>query len=225
MKAPVYASLRSAHPVFGYVPFTHPEIVRKPVIMQVSHENRTVSFSDKSKLEDVDHIIFATGYSFSLPFLPSVEVVNRRVPGLYLHIFRREDPTLALIGGVSNCSRIKTRYITHRITDCRRIHIPRLRVASSSYFPILCWKSILTIHRLAKAMGARSISHCGRWSPFLQASSKIRGVFRSAQESRGRAWSWNTWTCPAKVESRVANRLLDHTCPTYAVVERRCCCG
>jgi len=110
VKTPVYASLRSPHPVFGFIPFTHPEIERKPVINQVSAENRTVSFSDGSKLENVDHIIFATGYSFSLPFLPSVKVVNRRVPGLYLHIFRQEDPTLALIGGVSTHFSIKPEF-------------------------------------------------------------------------------------------------------------------
>jgi hypothetical protein len=100
VKTPIYASLRKEHPVFGYIPFTHPEINRKPVITKVSSENRTVFFSDGSKLEDVDHIIFATGYSFSLPFLPSVKVVSRRIPGLYQHIFKQEDPTLTFIGGV-----------------------------------------------------------------------------------------------------------------------------
>jgi hypothetical protein len=101
VKTPIYSSLRNGHPVFGYTPFTHPEINRKPVITGVSSENRTVNFSDGSKLENVDHIIFATGYSFSLPFLPSAPVVNRRIPGLYQHIFKQDDPTLTFIGGVS----------------------------------------------------------------------------------------------------------------------------
>ncbi|TVY16178.1 Thiol-specific monooxygenase [Lachnellula arida] len=125
VKVPVYASLRSANPVFGYTPFTHPEIVRKPVITQVSVENRTVFFSDGSKLEDVDHIIFATGYSFSLPFLPSAKVVNRRIPGLYLHIFKQDDPTLTFIGGTAGG-------FTFRVFEWQAVAISRFLAGRAS---------------------------------------------------------------------------------------------
>ena len=99
---PVYSSLRTPNPVFGFVPFDHPSIEKKPIITQILSEGsqRTVIFSDGSKVENVDHIIFGTGYTFSVPFLPSLPIANRIVPGLYLHIFKQDDPTLAFIGGV-----------------------------------------------------------------------------------------------------------------------------
>ncbi|EXJ89610.1 hypothetical protein A1O3_02677 [Capronia epimyces CBS 606.96] len=102
-KSPVYASIREPHRVYGTVPFEHPQISLKPTISHVSTSpnSRTVFFSDGSKVENVDHIIFGTGYDFSLPFLPSVKVVNRRIPGTYQHIFMQDDPTLAFVGGVS----------------------------------------------------------------------------------------------------------------------------
>ncbi|TVY68775.1 Thiol-specific monooxygenase [Lachnellula suecica] len=125
VKLPVYASLRSAHPVFGYVPFTHPEIVRKPQITQVNANNRTVSFFDGSKLEDVDHIIFATGYNFSLPFLPSTKVVNRRIPGLYQHIFKQDDPTLTFIGGTAGG-------FTFRVFEWQAVAISRFLAGRAS---------------------------------------------------------------------------------------------
>jgi hypothetical protein len=50
---------------------------------------------------NVDHIIFGTGYSWTLPFLPSVEVRNNRVPGLYQHVVYRKDPTLLFVGATA----------------------------------------------------------------------------------------------------------------------------
>lgn len=105
---PVYSSVRGPHPVFGLKAFEHPNIVIKPTISRVesslsSTEHRklvTVFFSDDSKIEDVDHIIFGTGYVFSLPFLPSVKIVNRRLDGFYFHVWKQDDPTLAIVGGV-----------------------------------------------------------------------------------------------------------------------------
>lgn len=36
-----------------------------------------------------------------MPFLPNMEIRNNRVPGLYMHVFNRENPTLAFIGAVA----------------------------------------------------------------------------------------------------------------------------
>lgn len=57
-------------------------------------------FVDGSLVRDVDEIIFGTGYSWSLPFLPDVEVRNNRVPKLYLHVVYQKDPTLLFVGAV-----------------------------------------------------------------------------------------------------------------------------
>jgi len=84
------------------IPFDHPFINLKPTISHVSSGSgkKIVYFSDASKVEDVDHIIYGTGYTFSVPFLPDIKIVNRIVPNLYLHVFSQDDPTLTFIGGV-----------------------------------------------------------------------------------------------------------------------------
>ncbi|NP_001075714.1 flavin-containing monooxygenase 5 [Oryctolagus cuniculus] len=57
-------------------------------------------FEDGSREDDIDAVIFATGYSFSFPFLEdSVKVVKNKV-SLYKKVFppNLEKPTLAIIG-------------------------------------------------------------------------------------------------------------------------------
>ncbi|TVY88540.1 Thiol-specific monooxygenase [Lachnellula willkommii] len=102
-QSPVYASIRGPHRVYGIVPFEHPHIALKPTISRVStsKNKRTVYFSDGTQVDDVDYIIFGTGFDFSLPFLPSVKIENRRILGIYQHIFMQDDPTLACVGAVS----------------------------------------------------------------------------------------------------------------------------
>lgn len=110
VKSPVYASIRAPHRKYGVIPFEHPNIALKPTILRVSTSpaSRTVYFSDGSKVDNVDHIIFGTGYDFSLPFLPSVKVANRRILGTYQHIFLQDDPTLSFVGGVNDCQKTDT---------------------------------------------------------------------------------------------------------------------
>lgn len=83
---------------FGDEAFKHPDIVKRPSICHV--DGRTVHFVDGKSVPDVDYIIFGTGYSWSLPFLPNVEVRNNRVPGLYQHVVYQQDPSLLFIGAV-----------------------------------------------------------------------------------------------------------------------------
>ncbi|EPY89994.1 dimethylaniline monooxygenase [N-oxide-forming] 5 [Camelus ferus] len=57
-------------------------------------------FEDGSREEDIDAVIFATGYSFDFPFLEdSVKVVKNKI-SLYKKVFppNLEKPTLAIIG-------------------------------------------------------------------------------------------------------------------------------
>lgn len=90
------------HPYFGEEAFRNPYIKRWPQISRVdsTNSNRIVYFEDGTSLTGVDHIIFCTGYSWTLPFLPDIPIRNNRVPDLYLHIFHRQDPTLVFIGAV-----------------------------------------------------------------------------------------------------------------------------
>jgi hypothetical protein len=103
-KGPVYAVVvgHKANSYFGDVAFQHPGIVPKPSISHVTTSNgeRRVHFVDGTSINDVDEIIFGTGYSWSLPFLPHVEVRNNRVPDLYQHVVYQKDPTLLFIGAV-----------------------------------------------------------------------------------------------------------------------------
>ena len=58
-------------------------------------------FEDGTFETDVDYLIFGTGFSWTLPFLPQVATRNNRVPDLYQHVFYRHDPTLVFVGAVS----------------------------------------------------------------------------------------------------------------------------
>jgi hypothetical protein len=102
----VYASIRD-HPIpaFGWDPFEHPKITIKPAIQRFDPETGHVHFTDGSYLNNIDHIIYGTGYTFSFPFIPVVQkrVKNayRRLPGVYQHTWNIEDPTLTFVGMVS----------------------------------------------------------------------------------------------------------------------------
>ncbi|KAK4646861.1 uncharacterized protein QC761_0028540 [Podospora bellae-mahoneyi] len=100
---PLISSIRGDPiPSFGWTPFIHPHIVIKKQISSLCLTTGTVFFTDGSKVKDVDHIIFATGYTFSFPFLPVVQErvkkANRRLPGVYQHTFDILDPTLTFVG-------------------------------------------------------------------------------------------------------------------------------
>lgn len=105
-ESPVYASIRGDPlPVFGWAPYTHPKISVKKGITRFDAEKGRIHFSDGTHLDDIDHVIFGTGYTFSLPFLPEVQDrikhAYRRLPGVYQHTWNIEDPTLAFVGMVS----------------------------------------------------------------------------------------------------------------------------
>lgn len=104
-RGPIYAVIKGhkANGYFGDEAFKHPSIEAKPSISHVTSSNgeRTVHFVDGTSVADVDEIIFGTGYSWSLPFLPNVEIRNNRVPGLYLHVVYQKDPTLLFVGAVA----------------------------------------------------------------------------------------------------------------------------
>lgn len=104
-KGPVYAVVlgHKANGYFGDVAFKHPGIVEKPSVSHITTANgdRAVHFVDGTSVPNVDELIFGTGYSWTLPFLPQVEVRNNRVPGLYQHVAYQNDPTLLFVGAVA----------------------------------------------------------------------------------------------------------------------------
>ncbi|KAJ5922272.1 hypothetical protein N7516_009975 [Penicillium verrucosum] len=103
-QTPVIAVVRGRYNAyFGDLAFQHPKIQRRPPISHITSNDqgeRTVHFEDGTSETGVDHLIFGTGFSWTLPFLPQVAMRNNRVPDLYQHVFYRHDPSLVFIGAV-----------------------------------------------------------------------------------------------------------------------------
>lgn len=102
-QTPVHCVVRGRwHPYFGGTAFDHTAIEKHPSIKNIYSQDgeRTVVFEDGSSIQDVDHFILGTGYSWTLPFLPDIPIRNNRIPDLYLHVFKQNDPTLIFIGAV-----------------------------------------------------------------------------------------------------------------------------
>jgi hypothetical protein len=133
---PVIGALRGDPvPQLGLVPWTHPHIVIKKQITQFDPESGRIFFEDGSFMDNVDHVIFGTGYTFSLPWIPEVqkkiEGAYRRLPGVYQHTWNIDDPTLTFVGLVSPAATIYPLILTLTIMIARwRVYFPRLRMAS-----------------------------------------------------------------------------------------------
>lgn len=113
---PVISSLRNHSRIFGTAPFTHPDIDNRSQISSLDAKTGQVHFTDGSSIDRVDHILFATGYDFSFPFLPHLKSVHKRIPGLYQHIFKIDDPTLAFIGMVVTPSHPSPSFVSMYMT-------------------------------------------------------------------------------------------------------------
>lgn len=102
-KGPIYLSQRTPHPRYPTVFETH----GIKVVSTIDKITGTdIHLSDGTVLNDVETIVFATGYFYSYPFLSKVRppqvVSGRRVPGLYQHIFDIHNPdTIAFVGVVN----------------------------------------------------------------------------------------------------------------------------
>jgi cation diffusion facilitator CzcD-associated flavoprotein CzcO len=72
-----------------------------PQITRFLPSSRGVQFEDGTQEHDIDAIVFATGYFYSLPFLQSVEpkliTTGGRVNHTYQHLFYAARPTLSFL--------------------------------------------------------------------------------------------------------------------------------
>ncbi|KAL4964418.1 putative flavin dependent monooxygenase [Aspergillus stella-maris] len=75
----------------------YPEIVE---FLSPSTHERAVRFADGRVEQDIDAIVFCTGFFYSFPFLSSINppliTHGRRVENIYQHLFYIHDPTLVL---------------------------------------------------------------------------------------------------------------------------------
>ncbi|KAF7558236.1 hypothetical protein G7Z17_g191 [Cylindrodendrum hubeiense] len=124
-QTPVHAITigHKANGYFGDEAFNHPGIQKQPSISHISGDN--VHLIDGNIISDVDYIIFATGYSWTLPFLPAVPVRNNRVPNLYQHVVWQHDPTLLFVGAVQAG-------LTFKIFEWQAVYAARLLAGRGS---------------------------------------------------------------------------------------------
>ena len=99
---PLLISSRSESALFPFSASYKKDVPEILEFLPPSQRRRAVKFKDGRIEENIDAILFATGYYYSFPFLSSLEppatTTGERVEHLYQHIFYIPNPTLAFIG-------------------------------------------------------------------------------------------------------------------------------
>jgi hypothetical protein len=119
----------AANGYFGDGAFAHPRIQRHPSIARVEAAGRTVHLVDGQRIENVDYIVFGTGYSWTQPFLPDVPVRNNRVSELYQHVVWQRDPTLLFVGAVGAG-------LTFKVFEWQAVYAARLLAGRGTLPPL-----------------------------------------------------------------------------------------
>jgi len=95
-KQPLISSSKSES---YFQPETPPNQRDRPPIAKFIPENRTLEFEDGSREEEVDIVLYCTGYFYSFPFIsgldPPLITTGERVENLYQHLFYRPNPRIA----------------------------------------------------------------------------------------------------------------------------------
>ncbi|XP_075944651.1 flavin-containing monooxygenase 5-like [Anarhichas minor] len=130
-------NLKPKHRLFSQHPTVNDELPNRILsgTVQVKPNIRrfqgsSVEFDDGSVVEDVDLVVFATGYRFSFPFLASQVVsVSENKASLYKYMFPPEldRPTLAIIGlvqplgAIMPISEMQARWATRVLKGCIKL--------------------------------------------------------------------------------------------------------
>ncbi|XP_026200865.1 dimethylaniline monooxygenase [N-oxide-forming] 5-like [Anabas testudineus] len=130
-------NLKPKHRLFSQHPTVNDELPNRILsgTIQVKPNIRrfqgsSVEFDDGSVVEDVDLVVFATGYRFSFPFLAShVVSVSENKASLYKYVFPPEldRPTLAIIGlvqplgAIMPISEMQARWATRVFKGCIKL--------------------------------------------------------------------------------------------------------
>jgi hypothetical protein len=152
-QSPIHAVTRGRYNVyFGNEAFKHPMIQERPPISHITVEDRTVHFEDGSSETGVDNILFGTGFTWTLPFLPGVQTRNNRIPDLYQHVFYRHDPSLVFVGAV--------RHSTNASTE---MTLTRTQVGAGLTFKVFEWQAVAAARVLAGRATLPSIAEQENW--------------------------------------------------------------
>ncbi|XP_061594081.1 flavin-containing monooxygenase 5-like [Cololabis saira] len=130
-------NLKPKHRLFSQHPTVNDEIPNRILsgTVQVKPNIRrfqgsSVEFDDGSVVEDVDLVVFATGYKFFFPFLAAQVVsVSENKASLYKYVFppELERPTLAIIGlvqplgAIMPISEMQARWATRVFKGCVKL--------------------------------------------------------------------------------------------------------
>ncbi|XP_051802581.1 flavin-containing monooxygenase 5 isoform X12 [Acanthochromis polyacanthus] len=130
-------NLKPKHRLFSQHPTLNDELPNRILsgTVQVKPNIRrfqgsSVEFDDGSVVEDVDLVVFATGYRFSFPFLASQVVsVSENKASLYKYVFPPEldQPTLCIIGlvqplgAIMPISEMQARWATRVFKGCIKL--------------------------------------------------------------------------------------------------------
>lgn len=211
-QAPVIAVVRGRYNAyFGDLAFQHPKIQRRLPISHITSNDqgeRTVHFEDGTSEAGVDHLIFGTGFSWTLPFLPQVATRNNRVPDLYQHVFYRHDPSLVFVGAVSLSTR-RRKFSEAKANKIRSgwcwIDLQSLRMAGRRCRTRSSRQSKPALHRRAGKMGNRPYRKEERWPRVHSAQPRIRALLREPPRTCGRT-SWWRREAPTSVRAEMAGR-------------------
>ncbi|KAK4160216.1 thiol-specific monooxygenase [Cladorrhinum sp. PSN259] len=151
---PVQVAIRGQPiPAFGWTPFLHPHInVIKSEIERFDPITGGIHFKNGTKLDDIDHVIFATGYTFSFPWLPvlqeRVKKAYRRLPGVYQHTFDVLDPSLTFVGMLGGG-------FTFRVYEWQAVAVARHLAGRARPLPSIAAQQLWEAKRVADKKGGK----------------------------------------------------------------------
>ena len=185
-------------------------ILRKTPIRRLL-ANGGVEFVDGSRLDEVDHLLFCTGYRYRFPFLEHANVVrvdDNAVLPLYKHMLPPDVPSIAFIGLPSK--------VHHTLAPTRaRIHCPRAHPSLYLYLP----PSRMHTHARANTHTTlrEMCEHTGDTVPAVRGAKSVRVAGVGGQHSvasagcdapvcKGRARAKAPRRCAAEVLPRAGGR-------------------
>ncbi|KAK6079446.1 thiol-specific monooxygenase [Seiridium cupressi] len=173
-ESPVYSAIRGEPiPAFGWEPFDHPKIVVKKEVTRLDAKTGTVHFADGRHLENVDHVIFGTGYTFSYPFLPHIQErlknAYRRLPGVWQHTWDIEDPSLTFVGMLGGG-------FTFRVDEYQAVAVARHLAGRAAVLPPITEQLEWERARAAEKKGGKDYySIAPNYSDFFELLRSIAG--------------------------------------------------
>ncbi|RYF35856.1 MAG: hypothetical protein EOO38_28540, partial [Cytophagaceae bacterium] len=170
-----------------------------PPISRFTQENRGVVFEDGSVESDIDAIVLATGYFYSLPFLedikPALITDGSHVNHTYQHLFYAPQPTLSFLA-------LNQRVIPFPIAEAQASVLARVysgRLILPPYFEMQKWEQGViaelgngrNFHLLPFPKDGNYINAMSQWA---SSASKREGLENEGRGKLPPVWGeWEFW--------------------------------